>query len=287
MHGSCLCGAIRYEIDDLTGPINHCSCRTCRKAHAAGFTSTAAVDRAHFRWLAGQDKLSSFESSPGKLRYFCSICGSHLVAELAVQSHLILRVATLDDDPRQKTELAIWRSHEVPWLDYGPGVPGYAELPPATHMQIRRATPQDAQVMHRLVQEAYAQWIPVIGREPMPMKADYERAVRDHEIDLLYVDGDLVALIEVIVNSNHLFIENIAVVPHRQGQGFGHYLLNYAEDRASKVNLRELRLLTNQAFQANIRLYESVGFHIDRTEPFAAGGTTVHMSKAIAPNATC
>jgi glutathione S-transferase len=61
----------------------------------------------------------------------------------------------------------------------------------------------------------------------------------------------------------------------------------YAEDRARKVNLRELRLLTNQAFQANIRLYESVGFHIDRTEPFAGGGTTVHMSKAIAPNAIC
>jgi ribosomal protein S18 acetylase RimI-like enzyme len=136
-------------------------------------------------------------------------------------------------------------------------------------MQIKKAASEDAQAVRRLVREAYAQWIPVIGREPMPMKADYERAVRDHEIDLLYVDGDLVALIEVIVNSNHLFIENIAVAPHHQGQGLGHCLLNHAEDRARKVNLRELRLLTNQAFQADIRLYESVGFHINRTEPFA------------------
>ena len=54
MHGSCLCGAIHYEIDGLSGPINHCSCRTCRKAHAAAFTSTAAVDRTHFRWLVGE-----------------------------------------------------------------------------------------------------------------------------------------------------------------------------------------------------------------------------------------
>jgi hypothetical protein len=130
MQGSCLCGAIRYEIDALAGPINHCSCRTCRKAHAAAFTSTAAVDRTHFRWLTGEDKLSSFESSPGKRRHFCSICGSHLVADRAVQSRVILRVATLDDDPGQKPELAIWRSHEVPWLDFGPEVPGYAELPP-------------------------------------------------------------------------------------------------------------------------------------------------------------
>ena len=133
MLGSCLCGAIRYEIDGLAGPINHCSCRTCRKAHAAAFTSTAAVDRTHFRWLAGQHNLSSFESSPGKLRYFCSICGSHLVAERAGQSHIILRVATLDDDPGERPRIAIWRSHEVPWLDYGPGVPGYVEVsPPAS-----------------------------------------------------------------------------------------------------------------------------------------------------------
>ena len=98
----------------------------------------------------------------------------------------------------------------------------------------------------------------------MPMKADYERAVRDHEIDLRYIDGDLVALIEATVSSDHLFIENIAVAPHRQGQGLGHHLLAHAEEKARKVNLRKLRLLTNQAFKANIRLYEAVGFHIDQ-----------------------
>jgi ribosomal protein S18 acetylase RimI-like enzyme len=150
-------------------------------------------------------------------------------------------------------------------------------------MQIKRAALQDAGAVRHLVREAYAQWVPVIGREPVPMKADYERAVQDHEIDLLYADGDLVGLIEVIVHTDHLFIENVAVVPHRQGQGLGRYLLSHAEEKARKTNLRELRLLTNQAFEANIRLYESVGFHIDRTEPFAGGGTTVYMSKALHP----
>jgi GNAT superfamily N-acetyltransferase len=115
------------------------------------------------------------------------------------------------------------------------------------------------------------------------MKVDYERAVRDHEIDLLYADGDLVALIEGIANADHLFIRNIAVVPHRQGQGLGRHLLNHAEEKARKANLRELRLLTNQAFATNIRLYESVGFRVDRTEPFPGGGATVYMSKLVAP----
>ncbi len=150
-------------------------------------------------------------------------------------------------------------------------------------LQIKKATLQDVEAVRRLVREAYAQWIPVIGREPAPMKADYDRAVRDHEVDLLYADGDLVGLIEVFSTTDHLCIENIAVIPHHQGRGLGHHLLTHAEEKAEKANVRELRLLTNQAFAANIRLYEAVGFRIDRTEPFSGGGTTVYMSKTIGP----
>lgn len=69
-------------------------CRTCQKAHAAPFATTAGVLRTHFRWLQGEEKLSPFESSPGKLRYFCSVCGSHLVAERLSQPNVIVRVAT-------------------------------------------------------------------------------------------------------------------------------------------------------------------------------------------------
>lgn len=39
MKGSGLCGALRYEIDQLDGPIVHCSCPTCQKAHAAAIPS--------------------------------------------------------------------------------------------------------------------------------------------------------------------------------------------------------------------------------------------------------
>lgn len=91
MKGSCLCGAIEYEIDSIDMPVAHCHCRTCQKAHAAAFASTAGVMREHFRWLKGEEKLSFFESSPGKLRYFCSGCGSHLVAERVSQPHVIVR----------------------------------------------------------------------------------------------------------------------------------------------------------------------------------------------------
>ncbi|HHY50499.1 MAG TPA: GFA family protein [Alphaproteobacteria bacterium] len=131
MKGSCLCGAIEYEIDQLDMPIVHCHCRTCRKAHAAPFASTAGVMREHFRWTRGRDRLSSFESSPGKLRHFCSVCGSHLVAERPVQPRVILRVATLDEDPGARPAMHIWCSHDAPWLEDEDGVPRHGEWPPS------------------------------------------------------------------------------------------------------------------------------------------------------------
>jgi len=130
MNGSCLCGRIAYAINGLDSAIEHCSCKTCRKAHAAAFNTSAGVRRKHFRWTRGAEFLACFESSPGKQRHFCSRCGTHLVAEIAGDDELILRVATLDEDPGQRPVCRIWVSHEVPWLECGPGLPAYAEWEP-------------------------------------------------------------------------------------------------------------------------------------------------------------
>src|SRR5215210_6946818 len=130
MKGSCLCGAVAYEVDRLDMPILHCHCTTCRKAHAAPFAPTAGVYREHFRWLRGEEKLSFYESSPGKHRYFCSVCGSHLVASRASQAHVVLRVVTLDENPHASSQAHIWTSHDVPWLEYGETVLSYPSLTP-------------------------------------------------------------------------------------------------------------------------------------------------------------
>jgi hypothetical protein len=130
MRGSCLCGGVIYEVDRLDMPIMHCHCETCRKAHAAAFTSTAGVYREHFRWLQGENLLSSYESSIGKQRFFCSVCGSHLIAERQNQSHIILRVATLDEDPNMRPVAHAWTQESVPWLQDDNNLQNYALAPP-------------------------------------------------------------------------------------------------------------------------------------------------------------
>jgi GNAT superfamily N-acetyltransferase len=154
--------------------------------------------------------------------------------------------------------------------------------PLAPNIEIRPAVPADSEAIRSLTRAAYAKWVALIGREPLPMQADYERAVAEHTIDLLVVDGALAGLVETILRPDHLWIENVAVAPERQGRGFGRLLLAHAEKRAVEAGRFEIRLQTNQAFAANLALYAKLTYAIDRTEPFR-GGMLVHMRKRIEP----
>jgi ribosomal protein S18 acetylase RimI-like enzyme len=146
--------------------------------------------------------------------------------------------------------------------------------------ELRRAVASDAPAIRALTREAYAKWVPLIGREPKPMTADYAEAVRRHRIDLLHLDGVLAALIETIAEADHLLIENVAVSPAFQGRGLGRKLMAHAEQIAASAGHRETRLYTNNLFAENIELYRKLGYRIDREEVLAIG-VAVHMSKAI------
>jgi ribosomal protein S18 acetylase RimI-like enzyme len=147
-------------------------------------------------------------------------------------------------------------------------------------VQLRQGVETDASAIRELTREAYAKWVPVIGREPTPMTADYAEAVRIHRFDLLYVEGKLAALIETIPKADHLLVENVAVSPSFQGRGFGRKLMAHAEQLAASSGFSEIKLYTNKLFAENVRLYSKLGYRVDREEEFK-GGLVVHMSKPV------
>jgi GNAT superfamily N-acetyltransferase len=147
-------------------------------------------------------------------------------------------------------------------------------------LDIRRATLADAAVVHELTRAAYAKWVGLIGREPLPMIADPVARVPDHIVDLLYVDGDLAGIVEMVPEDGVLLIENVAVAPAFQGRGFGRGLVAYAESLAKLLGLPRVRLYTNRLFTENIRLYIHLGYLVDREEQFG-NGIVVHMSKRV------
>ncbi|CDX31840.1 GCN5-related N-acetyltransferase [Mesorhizobium plurifarium] len=148
-------------------------------------------------------------------------------------------------------------------------------------IRFRAAEAADAVAIRDIVRAAYAKWVPVIGREPLPMRADYEKAVAEHPFDLAVAQDRIVGMLETMLADDHLWIENVCVAPDAQGRGIGRLLLERAEHKAREAGRDELRLLTNGAFEANVSLYRRQGYTVDREEPFM-NGTTVYMSKRIA-----
>ncbi|WLQ16577.1 GFA family protein [Hahella aquimaris] len=124
--GSCLCGKVKYDITGKVGDIIHCHCRTCRKAHGAAFSSVARVDDNDFN-LQGAEHLNSFESSPGKSRFFCSCCGTQVYAKRENTPFIILRLGSLDDDPQSQERSHIWVSDKASWYDINKELPVYEE----------------------------------------------------------------------------------------------------------------------------------------------------------------
>jgi hypothetical protein len=101
LHGSCACGRVRYEVrGELLGPIAHCHCWQCRKHSGASFGTTCIVGTADLHVVAGEDRLASWDSSPGVHRLFASCCGSPLYKLRDEFPDFVgLRLGSLDSDP--------------------------------------------------------------------------------------------------------------------------------------------------------------------------------------------
>ncbi|HEX3915951.1 MAG TPA: GFA family protein [Caulobacteraceae bacterium] len=128
IRGGCLCGAVGYEAEGFSGPVVHCHCRTCQKSHSAAFNTTGRALRSGFRWTRGDEVRRSFESTPGKLRWFCSQCGAHLMAEWVAADQVILRVGSVDEGMEGVTPAAhIWTSFQAPWDHGADDLPRHAE----------------------------------------------------------------------------------------------------------------------------------------------------------------
>jgi hypothetical protein len=128
--GACLCGAVRYEVDGPLTDVGHCHCSMCRRFHGAAFATYAKVSPENFQWLAGQDLVTVFETSPGKGWAFCQVCGSSLGVPAGGKLSDIT-LGTLDNDPGVRPAYHMFVGSKAPWYDITDALPQYDKWPPA------------------------------------------------------------------------------------------------------------------------------------------------------------
>ena len=124
MTGSCLCGAVRYRIEGAPSRMLYCHCEHCRRASGSSFATNVLVDRDRFRLTSGEEVLGAYESRPGKIRHFCTRCGSPIYNRLTDGTGpCIVRAGTLDGDPGLRPSVHIWVSSKAPWVELDDGTP--------------------------------------------------------------------------------------------------------------------------------------------------------------------
>ncbi len=131
MHrGSCLCGSIKYAIDDSLKFIVNCHCGFCRKAHGAPFTTLLFMPFAKFELLEGQELLASYEvKALNALRCFCSRCATRLYNHSPSRGMISLMVATLDTDAQLRPLANINVGSRCPWHELADSLPQFHSVP--------------------------------------------------------------------------------------------------------------------------------------------------------------
>jgi N-acetylglutamate synthase-like GNAT family acetyltransferase len=125
---------------------------------------------------------------------------------------------------------------------------------------LRRATAADAGAIAGCVNEAYAPWVPRIGRKPWPMLQDYAVVVQKEQVTVAEADGQIIGVLVLSVTPSGLLIDNVAVARAWQGKGIGRTLLQHAEHEARRLGQETIYLYTNELMAENIALYARVGY---------------------------
>jgi hypothetical protein len=134
IHGSCLCGAIRFTLDVPVKELRACHCRNCQKASGAGGSVNAVAPSTAFHLAQGRPKRYSARADSGRLlhRYFCGDCGSPIYSQRdTTPETMVVRAGLFDDAGDMKIVANIWTNSARPWAHIDPASTQHSGQPDA------------------------------------------------------------------------------------------------------------------------------------------------------------
>src|SRR6185503_14215361 len=80
-------------------------------------------------------------------------------------------------------------------------------LDPSLSFRLRAVVASDAPAISACVKAAYAQWIPVIGREPWPMLQDYAAVIETEQVVVAETNGAIAGVLVLSTTADGFLIE--------------------------------------------------------------------------------
>ena len=116
LRGSCLCGAVRFEITEPFLFVSHCHCVTCKRLAGGVGTTSGRARTDTIRILEGAERIRTYVPEEGSAKSFCTNCGSNLFGGGWPDSELCaVRIPALDSGFDAKPEAHIFVRSVAPW----------------------------------------------------------------------------------------------------------------------------------------------------------------------------
>lgn len=145
---------------------------------------------------------------------------------------------------------------------------------------IRRAQLDDAEEMEACVKAAYRHYVTRIGKPPGPMLDDYAKVVAQYQTFVAEESGRVAGILVLILKSDGILMDNVAVLPKYQGQGLGHQLIQFAEAFAFEQGYKNLDIYTHELMTENIEMYQRLGY-LETERCTKRGYRRVYMRKRL------
>jgi hypothetical protein len=132
LKGSCLCGAVKYEVTGEPKRFYHCHCSRCRKATGTGHASNLFLQPGMLTWLSGEAQIRAFKVPEAKrfTNNFCATCGSRLPRQAKDTDIVMIPSGSLDDEAPIKPQARIFSGSRASWSCAGDALPDYSEYAP-------------------------------------------------------------------------------------------------------------------------------------------------------------
>jgi hypothetical protein len=135
IRGSCLCGAVEFEIAGRLSPIQYCHAVRCRKASGSAFNTEAAARADQFRFVSGEDSISTYDAPllhepPAYRRNFCRTCGSPLPVALEGTDFVGVQAGTLEGEVGAEGFRHVFTSQAASWFEPSDDLPKFEGRPP-------------------------------------------------------------------------------------------------------------------------------------------------------------
>jgi hypothetical protein len=116
IHGSCMCGAVRFRVTAPFRTAGYCHCTRCRRRSGSMASVNGMVGADAFELLEGAGEIETWTPDVGLPKSFCRRCGGQLFSgDPAGGGTMGIRFGALDGDPGIRPRWRQWVSSSPAW----------------------------------------------------------------------------------------------------------------------------------------------------------------------------